>query len=106
MSVCAVILAGLQGKYAFYAAMPVALTFGKLRCSQNKYQKIFQFFFVGFANFETNQESYHGPFAKASSRHGTNFTTLEGALRHPKIRKAWQQGRFLELTFLKSNSLV
>ena len=29
MSVCAVILAGLQGKYAFYAAMPVALTFGK-----------------------------------------------------------------------------
>ncbi|XP_073234695.1 uncharacterized protein [Porites lutea] len=28
MSVCAVILAGLQGKYAFYAAMPVALTFG------------------------------------------------------------------------------
>lgn len=29
MSVCAVILAGLQGKYAFYAAMPVALTFGE-----------------------------------------------------------------------------
>ena len=29
MSICAVILAGLQGKYAFYAAMPVALTFGK-----------------------------------------------------------------------------
>lgn len=29
MSVCAVILAGLQGKYAFYASMPVALTFGK-----------------------------------------------------------------------------
>ena len=29
MSVCAVILAGLQGKFAFYAAMPVALTFGK-----------------------------------------------------------------------------
>ncbi|XP_022807343.1 uncharacterized protein LOC111344382 [Stylophora pistillata] len=28
MSVCAVILAGLQGKYAFYASMPVALTFG------------------------------------------------------------------------------
>jgi len=29
MSVCAVILAFLQGKYAFYAAIPVALTFGK-----------------------------------------------------------------------------
>ena len=29
MSICAVILAGLQGRYAFYAAMPVALTFGK-----------------------------------------------------------------------------
>lgn len=28
MSICAVILAGLQGRYAFYAAMPVALTFG------------------------------------------------------------------------------
>ncbi|XP_048578947.1 uncharacterized protein LOC116613951 isoform X2 [Nematostella vectensis] len=28
MSICAVILAGLQGKYAFYAAIPVSLTFG------------------------------------------------------------------------------
>lgn len=35
MSICAVILAGLQGKYAFYAAMPVALTFGKYDYSGN-----------------------------------------------------------------------
>lgn len=37
MSICAVILAGLQGKYAFYAAMPVALTFGKhLVCTNHE----------------------------------------------------------------------
>ena len=28
MSICSLILAGLEGKYAFYAAIPVALTFG------------------------------------------------------------------------------
>ena len=40
MSICAVILAGLQGKYAFYAAMPVALTFGKLKYDYSANSKV------------------------------------------------------------------
>ena len=30
MAFCSFVLAGLQGKYAFYAVLPVAMTFGKI----------------------------------------------------------------------------
>lgn len=64
MSICAVILAGLQGKYAFYAAMPVALTFGKHGYSANSKLLLVAisvkpfFYFLNFQNQSVIQVSF------------------------------------------------
>lgn len=45
MAVCSFILSGLQGTYAFYAVIPVSLTFGKfvVKCLDKK--KVLKVFF-------------------------------------------------------------